>query len=1154
MQQFSWRDLKAHKVTTIIALACIGPLLYALYLTGSVRAFTSTETRNIRQMYGAALLTSATPTIRPRGDGHEQLPPYHELFSTAALADTGVVHLTDAQAAPHGLTIGSIDSPDSFINWTSPFNISAHDGMYARANEPAVAQHPTIREDALSGGNSYETGLRINRVEHTTGFNYQGGWPSQQAPGCPSGYETVDGVPAWIDQSRYLGAALFASICIPPTPTPTPTYIGSPTPGNTPTPTSTVATLVGLGKTTNYGQTWSGVPNPPGLNDPQFDADREYLWTDVGARSPYRGRTYLTLNRNRAPGGLFTTYNAVGVQYTRDGGATWHGFVPMSLTDDFPNGRGQNQFASLAMLPDGTLVGVWGLLKTSTSGTRDTIQSATSYNGGDSFSAIHTVATIEAGKSVGLGYNSPGGFPWSTAPNVAADPAQNGVVYAVWGAYRDSGSSNSAGIFLSKSTDSGNTWSGPTIVYDGDRTRYQYFPWVQVSKDRVVHVTFGAQASDSTDPRRINAYYVQSTNLGASFTEPVSLAPNSTLATIFMGDYQALSVGGFRGDQTESMLASWTQSDNGTFAQMDRWGRFGTFCSVVFTDVPPGHTFYPYTRCLACRSILSGYQCGVHYLEQCDYGNNAYFRPFNNVTRGQIAKIVALASGYGSDPNGILYDDVGLENPFYGYINSLTRRGVMGGYLCGSSQQEPCNPPENRPYFRWNTTATRGQLSKIVSNARGFNDDPGPQRFEDVPPGSTFYIWINRLSIHGVIGGYQCGGVGEPCGSGRPYFRPDNNITRGQTSKVVTLAFFPECAPTVAPGGGSSKSPSKTTPAIPAAVASIPAPVPTTNATPTPCGPAECGEFSDIEPDNPFYFWAHCLACRNIMNGYPCGTSLVEPCDCNNTPYFRPSYFARRDEFAKIVSLSAGFNEDPGPQLFEDVLPDNHFYAWINRLANRGHISGYPCGTSPEEPCKAPDNRPYYRPVKAITRGQAAKITSNAAGFTESHSEQSYQDLDPKQMVSFYIWVQRLTSRGIVSGYQCGGTNPQTGEPLLCVPPNNLPYFLVNNALTRGQSSKMVGKAFFPECPPQFNGEQGAVADGSPTPKSLLTAKPTRSADLDSVPITPTVLPTAIPLPTLTACPIGTCLPATPTWVPIPSAQPSAPPPIPSPISTVLRR
>ena len=41
--------------------------------------------------------------------------------------------------------------------------------------------------------------------------------------------------------------------------------------------------------------------------------------------------------------------------------------------------------------------------------------------------------------------------------------------------------------------------------------------------------------------------------------------------------------------------------------------------------------------------------------------------------------------------------------------------------------------------------------------------------------------------MHGVIGGYQCGGPGEPCDSeNRAYFRPYNTLTRGQLAKILS--------------------------------------------------------------------------------------------------------------------------------------------------------------------------------------------------------------------------------------------------------------------------------------------------------------------------------------------------------------------------------
>lgn len=116
----------------------------------------------------------------------------------------------------------------------------------------------------------------------------------------------------------------------------------------------------------------------------------------------------------------------------------------------------------------------------------------------------------------------------------------------------------------------------------------------------------------------------------------------------------------------------------------------------------------------------------------------------------------------------------------------------MGGYPCGGPG-EPCGP-NNWPYFRPFANATRAQLAKIVSNAAGFDDPPGEQIFTDVAPDNGFYMWVQRLASRGIMGGYPCGGEGEPCDDqNRPYFRPYNNVTRGQTSKIVGGAFFPNC-------------------------------------------------------------------------------------------------------------------------------------------------------------------------------------------------------------------------------------------------------------------------------------------------------------------------------------------------------------------------
>ena len=217
-----------------------------------------------------------------------------------------------------------------------------------------------------------------------------------------------------------------------------------------------------------------------------------------------------------------------------------------------------------------------------------------------------------------------------------------------------------------------------------------------------------------------------------------------------------------------------------------------TACPIQFNDVPVGSTFYMWLRCLACRGIVGGYPCGGPG-EPCP-GN--YYRPNNNVTRGQVAKIVSESAQF-ADPvpsTQQTFEDVPPGSTFHVWIERLASRGIIQGYPCGGPF-EPCIAPTNRPYFRPNNTVTRGQLSKITSGAAGWTETPTGQTFEDAPPGSTFYLYIERMAARGIIQGYPCGGPFEPCvaPTNRPYFRPNNNATRGQMAKIAAEAFFPNC-------------------------------------------------------------------------------------------------------------------------------------------------------------------------------------------------------------------------------------------------------------------------------------------------------------------------------------------------------------------------
>jgi hypothetical protein len=250
-----------------------------------------------------------------------------------------------------------------------------------------------------------------------------------------------------------------------------------------------------------------------------------------------------------------------------------------------------------------------------------------------------------------------------------------------------------------------------------------------------------------------------------------------------------------------------------------------------------------------------------------------------------------------------------------------------------------------------------------------------------------------------------------------------------------------------------------------------------------PCPPPCPNErFHDLCPGDPFYDYVLPLADDGIFSGYstvpPCPNSLWAPC-------FNSYGLSTRGQIAKVVSLAADLTGPVTTQSFEDVPPGSIYFTYIERMAERGIISGYPCGSRPSEPCVPPGNRPYFRTNKHVTRGQICKIVANAFNWTDPVTTWTFQDVPPGS--TFFTYIGRLYARGIVSGYPCGGQ-------YTCLPPENRPYFRYGDFVMRGQTAKIV---------------QLTRTQPTPTPTSTITAIPTSSSTPDLT-VTPTTTTTAI--------------------------------------------
>src|SRR5439155_10679771 len=124
-------------------------------------------------------------------------------------------------------------------------------------------------------------------------------------------------------------------------------------------------------------------------------------------------------------------------------------------------------------------------------------------------------------------------------------------------------------------------------------SEYEFVPWVQVSPDHVVHVTYQAPTTTVSRPSH---YYVQSTDQGVTWSAPFLLGVPDESYDVVQGDFQATSLGGYTGSRG-TILSSW--AGGGDVGTGVRAGTFelgaGTPSPTPTATSPPTQTPAPPT-------------------------------------------------------------------------------------------------------------------------------------------------------------------------------------------------------------------------------------------------------------------------------------------------------------------------------------------------------------------------------------------------------------------------------------------------------------------------------------------------------------------------------------------------------------------------------
>jgi len=315
--------------------------------------------------------------------------------------------------------------------------------------------------------------------------------------------------------------------------------------------------------------------------------DKEWITTDNNPASPHYGTSYATWTAFLSSPSGETLESPIMEAHSTDGGFTWSAPQEISGSNaalctfqtDGPAGAcDEDQFSVPSVGPDGTVYvsfineqnqALWEPGEVFD----DQFLLVKSSDGGQTWSAPTFIVGLEDG-SHDFPLNVDGRQTLTnyqvrvgSATNVVADPTRNNRLYFVFfdnrnGVHDVDNPVTNTDVFITRSTDSGATWSQPSQVNppDSGGGNDQWFPWVDVSPvDGTVGVLYHDRSYDSTR-NKYQETLAESPAGGRSFTTAkVSTAASRPRKSVFFqagpeasgcktcavfhGDYIGLSYG-----------------------------------------------------------------------------------------------------------------------------------------------------------------------------------------------------------------------------------------------------------------------------------------------------------------------------------------------------------------------------------------------------------------------------------------------------------------------------------------------------------------------------------------------------------------------------------------------------------------------------------
>ncbi len=301
-------------------------------------------------------------------------------------------------------------------------------------------------------------------------------------------------------------------------------------------------------RSTNNGLNWNDGAGIGFLNPKNQDKE----WLGVDMHSPlYKGNIYTTWTEFDNYGSSSPSDSSrIRFSRTTDKGLTWS--AAKTVSDKSGDCIDEDNTDEGAV----PCVGLNGEVYVSWAGPLG-LMFDKSTDAGNTWGVDKFVSSIPGGWD----FSIPGISRCNGLPITACDTSQSpyrGNIYINWSDQRNG--VNNTDVFLSKSTDGGNTWSDVKKVNDDNTTRHQFFTWMTIDQTTGA-VYFVFYDRRNTANNFTDVYVARSTDGGETFTNfKVSQTSFNPTSGVFFGDYTNIAA------YNKMVYPIWMRLDNTTLS------------------------------------------------------------------------------------------------------------------------------------------------------------------------------------------------------------------------------------------------------------------------------------------------------------------------------------------------------------------------------------------------------------------------------------------------------------------------------------------------------------------------------------------------------------------------------------------------------------